>query len=89
MTPSQSARTVEKQRDIQEEVAKADRKGGGDKPGAMQAGARLYPVPPFPQQHQPKPQQQSDTLLRAIATMQLDSNLGNSGDRVRFGSVIN
>jgi hypothetical protein len=55
MTPSQSARTVEKQRDIQEEVAKADRKGGGDKPGAMQAGARLYPVPPFPEQHQPKP----------------------------------
>ena len=54
MTPSQSARTVEKQRDIQEEVAKADRRGGGGKPKAMQAGARPYPVPPFPEQHQPK-----------------------------------
>jgi len=55
MTPSQSARTVEKQRDIQDEVAKADRKGEGEKPEAMQAGARLYPVPPFPEQHQMKP----------------------------------
>jgi len=46
---------VEKQRNIQDEVAKADRKGDGEKPEAMQAGARLYPVPPFPEQHQMKP----------------------------------
>jgi NAD(P)-dependent dehydrogenase (short-subunit alcohol dehydrogenase family) len=45
---------VEKQREIQDEVARADRsdKGGN---GAMQAGARPYPEPPFPKQHQPKP----------------------------------
>lgn len=55
MTRSQSARTAAKQRDIQDEVAAADRKTGEDKPKAMQAGARLYPVPPFPEQHQPKP----------------------------------
>ena len=55
MSRSQSARTAEKQRDIQDEVAKADRKDDGGKPEAMQAGARLYPVPPFPKQHQPKP----------------------------------
>ncbi|MDX3977211.1 SDR family oxidoreductase [Shinella sp.] len=55
MTRSQSARTAAKQRDIQDEVADADRKAGDNKPKAMQAGARLYPVPPFPQQHQPKP----------------------------------
>ncbi|WP_439616165.1 SDR family oxidoreductase [Shinella sp.] len=55
MTRSQSARTAAKQRDIQDEVAAADRKAGEDKPKAMQAGARLYPVPPFPEQHQPKP----------------------------------
>lgn len=55
MTRSHSARTAEKQRDIQEDVAKADSKDGGGKPKAMQAGARLYPVPPFPKQHQPKP----------------------------------
>ena len=57
MSRSQSARTAEKQRDIQDEVAKADRKDDGGKPEAMQAGARLYPVPPFPKQHQPKPGQ--------------------------------
>jgi NAD(P)-dependent dehydrogenase (short-subunit alcohol dehydrogenase family) len=46
---------VEKQRDVQEQVADAERsKSGGDN-GAMQAGARRYPVPPFPEQHQPKP----------------------------------
>ena len=55
MTPNQSSRTAEKQRDIQAEVAEADRKAGGGKDKAMQAGARLYPVPPFPKQHQPKP----------------------------------
>ncbi|HEV7248634.1 MAG TPA: SDR family oxidoreductase [Shinella sp.] len=55
MTRSQSARTAAKQRDIQDEVAAADRKPETGKSEAMQAGARLYPVPPFPQQHQPKP----------------------------------
>jgi NAD(P)-dependent dehydrogenase (short-subunit alcohol dehydrogenase family) len=59
MTPSQASRTADKQRDIQDEVAQADsksKKGGkSDKPKAMQAGARLYPEPPFPEQHQPKP----------------------------------
>jgi len=55
MSANQSARTVAKQRDIQEEVAAADRKGGSEEPKAMQAGARLYPEPPFPKQHQPKP----------------------------------
>ncbi len=53
-----AARTARKQRDIQEEVAQADARGKPEKsskPKAMQAGARLYPVPPFPKQHQPKP----------------------------------
>jgi NAD(P)-dependent dehydrogenase (short-subunit alcohol dehydrogenase family) len=53
-----AARTAEKQRDIQAEVAKADAKEKTEKssqPKAMQAGARIYPVPPFPKQHQPKP----------------------------------
>lgn len=47
---------VGKQQAIQQEVAAADKKSGNDnKQAAMQAGARLYPVPPFPEQHQPKP----------------------------------
>lgn len=55
-----AAQTAEKQRDIQQQVAASDRKQerqteGASKTGAMQAGARVYPVPPFPKQHQPKP----------------------------------
>jgi len=46
---------VAKQRDVQEEVAEAERSQKQDGPSAMQAGAREYPVPPFPEQHQPKP----------------------------------
>ncbi|MEG3124041.1 SDR family NAD(P)-dependent oxidoreductase [Sphingomonas sp. GB1N7] len=43
------------QRAIQAEVAKADKKKKSPGGGAMQAGARTYPEPPLPQQHQPKP----------------------------------
>ena len=55
---SAAARTAEKQRDIQDEVAEADARDKAKKPSkpkAMQAGERMYPVPPFPRQHQPKP----------------------------------
>lgn len=54
--PDTSHPTVEKQRAVQKEVAKADRKPSPEKNGpAPQTGARDYPVPPFPKQHQPKP----------------------------------
>lgn len=46
--------TAGRQRRIQDEIDK----GGSPaqaKSGAMQAGARLYPEPPLPEQHQPKP----------------------------------
>jgi NAD(P)-dependent dehydrogenase (short-subunit alcohol dehydrogenase family) len=52
-----SSATVKRQRAIQREVAQDD----ANKPkrksqnGAIQAGARDYPEPPFPKQHQPKP----------------------------------
>ena len=46
---------VEIQRDIQREVAADDRQKEERAPTAMQAGAREYPVPPFPEQHQAKP----------------------------------
>jgi NAD(P)-dependent dehydrogenase (short-subunit alcohol dehydrogenase family) len=43
-------------RSIQKQVAGADRKRPKEKlRGAMQAGARRYPEPPFPKQHLPKP----------------------------------
>jgi NAD(P)-dependent dehydrogenase (short-subunit alcohol dehydrogenase family) len=52
-----SSSAVTKQQHVQREVAESDRAHKGkEKPdGAMQAGARLYPEPPFPKQHQAKP----------------------------------
>jgi len=46
------------ERDIQKEVEAAEEKsfgGPSEDDSAMQAGARRYPVPPFPAQHQTKP----------------------------------
>jgi NAD(P)-dependent dehydrogenase (short-subunit alcohol dehydrogenase family) len=49
------AKVVARHRRTQKEVAKAEKtkRRPADKP--MQAGARRYPVPPLPKQHQPKP----------------------------------
>lgn len=48
--------TVQKQQRIQRRVDADDRAKPKSKPtGAMQAGARKYPVPPFPKQHHLKP----------------------------------
>jgi NAD(P)-dependent dehydrogenase (short-subunit alcohol dehydrogenase family) len=45
-----------RQRKIQEQVGRADKKRLHEETnGAMQAGARTYPAPPFPKQHQSKP----------------------------------
>ena len=49
-------KTASRHHKIQKQVAHADKRHRPKKPnGAMQAGARLYPVPPFPKQHQRKP----------------------------------
>lgn len=54
---SQSAR--HRQRRVQTQVAKADRRRPRQEPEQpMQAGARDYPAPPFPKQHQSKPGQE-------------------------------
>src|SRR5690606_18433702 len=58
MAKRKTAAVAAKQRGIQRQVARADARrgaGGKKKQEAMQAGARRYPVPPFPRQHQPKP----------------------------------
>ena len=59
--PENAEKEVEKQRRIQKEVDSKDEAKSGKKKesGAMQAGARHYPVPPFPRQHQPKPGQEA------------------------------
>ncbi|HTK84573.1 MAG TPA: SDR family oxidoreductase [Patescibacteria group bacterium] len=47
---------VERQHRIQAQVAQADKKHPKEEAEkAMQAGARKYPAPPFPEQHQAKP----------------------------------
>ena len=59
MAPSRKA--SDKQRAIQRNVDANDhRRGKKPKPSAMQAGARLYPVPPFPKQHHAKPGLESE-----------------------------
>lgn len=58
---SNAEMTVRAQRDIQDNVAQVDKKKGKpDDEKAMQAGAREYPVPPFPKQHQAKPGLESE-----------------------------
>jgi NAD(P)-dependent dehydrogenase (short-subunit alcohol dehydrogenase family) len=55
-TPPKAAEASEKQRAIQGGIEAADEADTGKKSeGAMQAGARRYPEPPFPKQHQLKP----------------------------------
>jgi len=49
-------KTAKSHRRIQEQVSRADKAHPRRKSnGAMQVGARAYPEPPFPKQHQPKP----------------------------------
>ena len=49
-------RVARDERDIQAGVDRQDAApNSGEKPKAMQAGAREYPAPPLPQQHLKKP----------------------------------
>lgn len=51
---------VKKQQSIQRKVAADDANEHKPQMKAMQAGARLYPVPPFPKQHLAKPGHESE-----------------------------
>ncbi|MAY61654.1 MAG: short-chain dehydrogenase [Rhizobiales bacterium] len=56
MTEENSVKdAVRKQRDIQDQVDAVDATSDKPESGPMQAGARHYPEPPFPQRHQDKP----------------------------------
>jgi NAD(P)-dependent dehydrogenase (short-subunit alcohol dehydrogenase family) len=55
----EAKRTSHEQRTIQRQIDKTDKRSK-PKRGAMQAGARRYPEPPLPRQHQPKPGRESD-----------------------------
>jgi hypothetical protein len=57
-TLNKSEQIVAEQRDIQHVVdteSENGENGAASSSGATQAGARRYPEPPFPKQHQPKP----------------------------------
>ena len=82
--------TAKKGRDIQREIDRSDkrRKGGKEKGGAMQAGARLYPVPPLPGQHLQKPGEEAELELQPLyAPLRLGQARGygrtNHGRRFR------
>src|SRR4051812_36116420 len=54
-------------RAIQRTIDRTDKKGGGEKkPRAMQAGARVYPVPPLRGQHLKKPGLEADLDLKPM-----------------------
>ncbi|MER9407336.1 SDR family oxidoreductase [Mesorhizobium caraganae] len=61
LSKSETSKAVAKQRSVQRKVDADDRNKAKAKPGAaMQAGARLYPEPPFPKQHHPKPGEEGE-----------------------------
>ncbi|HEV2678664.1 MAG TPA: SDR family oxidoreductase [Aliidongia sp.] len=55
MTEPLKTTISDEHRAIQRQVAEADARATKPQPGAMQAGARPYPAPPLPAQHQQKP----------------------------------
>lgn len=71
-TPASFAKRAEevarKERDIQAAIDKAAKANGKKRAneGAMQAGAREYPVPPLPKQHLKKPGKEADLELQPL-----------------------
>ena len=61
----EAERTAQEERAIQHKIDELDNKKSGDErqSGAMQAGARVYPVPPLPDQHLLKPGTEADLEL--------------------------
>ena len=75
----EAEQTAKEERAIQNKVDRSDklasRKPEKKEIGAMQAGARLYPEPPLPEQHLKKPGQEADLELapmRSFSQMRAD-----------------
>jgi hypothetical protein len=60
--------TARRERAIQRKIDRTDKKAAdaGKKPSAMQAGARIYPVPPLPDQHLKKPGREANLALQPM-----------------------
>jgi hypothetical protein len=62
----EAERTAEEERNIQKKVDRSDKRAKHEEKkqsGAMQAGARIYPEPPLPNQHLEKPGHEADLEL--------------------------
>ncbi|MBB3647414.1 hypothetical protein FHX14_003629 [Rhizobium sp. BK619] len=77
-----SKATAVKQRDIQAQVEKADKKAKLKATGAMQAGARHYPEPPFPKVHQDKPGSEADLPLAPMCDAPFYEGSGKLRDKI-------
>jgi len=64
----EAKRTAKEERDIQRKVDRSDQKKGMEENGggAMQAGARVYPTPPLPDQHLRKPGLEAELELKPM-----------------------
>jgi NAD(P)-dependent dehydrogenase (short-subunit alcohol dehydrogenase family) len=84
----QARAAARQQREIQRQVEAADQRAPqeqrsfGQGSGAMQAGARAYPEPPFPAQHQAKPGSQADLELQPLYDAPYYTGSGKLQDRV-------
>jgi len=56
----EGAQAADQEREIQREIDDKGSSGGGSDDKPMQAGAREYPAPPLPKQHQSKPGKEAD-----------------------------
>jgi len=65
---SEAERTAQEERAIQHKIDRSDQTQAEHKEtgGAMQAGARIYPVPPLPEQHLQKPGIEGDLELKPM-----------------------
>jgi len=74
-----SEATATTQRKIQDQVAQADKRQKKQPEGAMQAGARRYPEPPFPKVHQDKPGSEAELPLAPM----YDAPFYNGSDKLK------
>jgi NAD(P)-dependent dehydrogenase (short-subunit alcohol dehydrogenase family) len=75
-------RAAQEQRQVQDQVAEADRRAPEEKSFAMQAGARTYPEPPFPEIHQAKPGLEADLPLKPMYDAPYYRGSGKLQDKV-------
>ena len=69
-THARAEKVADDERAIQRDIDARDQACGDDKSsGAVQAGARPYPEPPFPKQHQTKPGDEAALPQRLAARL--------------------